>query len=168
MQIDTIDLRLLSILQTDASLTNQMLAERAHVSPATALRRVQRLTEAGIIEHQVALLSPEKLNPEGGALPGVIAYLEITLERQEAAALDAFEAAILDEACVTQCSRVSGSIDFMLCVHCEHMSAYDAFTQGALTGALGVRNVRSFFVTRRAKFRTELPVAWFRKSRLVN
>ena len=164
MKLDAVDLRLLSILQTDASLTNQALSERAHVSPATALRRVQHLVQAGIIERQVALLSPEKLHPDGGVLPGVIAYLEITLERQDAAMLDTFEAAMLGETCVTQCSRVSGSIDFMLCVHCEHMSAYDTFTQRALTAALGVRNVRSFFVTRRAKFRTELPAAWFRKS----
>jgi Lrp/AsnC family transcriptional regulator, leucine-responsive regulatory protein len=43
MDLDDTDLRLLDLLQTDASLTNQVLAEKAHTSPATALRRVRRL-----------------------------------------------------------------------------------------------------------------------------
>ena len=56
--LDDIDRRLLDLLQSDAARTNQALAEAAGVSPATALRRVRRLTESGVIERQVALLAP--------------------------------------------------------------------------------------------------------------
>ena len=59
---DAVDLRLLDVLQTDASLSNQELAARIAVSPATCLRRVKRLVDAGIIERRVALLSPDKLS----------------------------------------------------------------------------------------------------------
>ncbi len=45
INIDETDFRLLDLLQTDASLSNQALAERAHVSPPTALRRIKRLRE---------------------------------------------------------------------------------------------------------------------------
>ena len=83
--LDAVDLRVLDLLQQDASLSNQALAERAHVSPATCLRRVRRLVETGVIEKQVAILSPEKL----GA--GLSALVEITLDRQGAEHLDAFE-----------------------------------------------------------------------------
>jgi Lrp/AsnC family leucine-responsive transcriptional regulator len=41
--MDTVDMALLDQLQVDASLTNQELAARVHVSPPTCLRRVQRL-----------------------------------------------------------------------------------------------------------------------------
>ena len=64
MELDATDLRLLEILQQDASLSNQALAERVHVSPATCLRRVKRLEGEEIIERRVAILSPEKLNTE--------------------------------------------------------------------------------------------------------
>ena len=60
-ELDAIDLRLLDALQADASLSNQDLAARVAVSPATCLRRVKRLVEAGIVERRVALLSPDKL-----------------------------------------------------------------------------------------------------------
>ena len=59
--LDATDLRILDQLQTDASLTNQALAERIHSSPATCLRRVKRLVDAGVIERRIALLSPERL-----------------------------------------------------------------------------------------------------------
>jgi Lrp/AsnC family leucine-responsive transcriptional regulator len=60
IELDATDLRLLDLLQTDASLSNQALAERAHTSPATALRRVRRLVDDGVIERRVALLSPRR------------------------------------------------------------------------------------------------------------
>jgi DNA-binding Lrp family transcriptional regulator len=49
-KLDDTDRRLLALLQADSSLTNQALALRAHVSPATCLRRVRRLVETGVIE----------------------------------------------------------------------------------------------------------------------
>ena len=58
IELDATDIRLLDLLQTDASLSNLTLAQRAHTSPATALRRVRRLLDSGVIERRVALLSP--------------------------------------------------------------------------------------------------------------
>ena len=54
-------------LITPASRTNQALAEAAGVSAATALRRVKRLVETGVIERQVALLTPRLANPRAAS-----------------------------------------------------------------------------------------------------
>ena len=59
--VDAIDKQLLDLLQQDASISNQSLAEQVHVSPPTCLRRVRRLHEIGLIEKQVVLLQPDKL-----------------------------------------------------------------------------------------------------------
>ncbi|HEY1393847.1 MAG TPA: Lrp/AsnC family transcriptional regulator, partial [Methylibium sp.] len=56
-QLDALDWRILDQLQQDASLSNQALAERVHVSPATCLRRVKRLVDSGVIEKRIAILS---------------------------------------------------------------------------------------------------------------
>ncbi|HEY9105850.1 MAG TPA: Lrp/AsnC family transcriptional regulator [Roseateles sp.] len=152
-EFDAIDLRLLDALQTDASLSNQDLAARVAVSPATCLRRVKRLVEAGIVERRVALLSPDKL----GA--GLSAILEVTLDRQGAEHLDAFEARALQEAAVQQCWRVSPGPDFVLVVQVADMPAYHAFAQRLLTQDANVRNIKAFFSVKRAKFdpRISLP-----------
>ena len=51
-------MRLLELLQADASMSNQDLAAAVNVSAPTGLRRVRRLLEAGVIERRVALLAP--------------------------------------------------------------------------------------------------------------
>ena len=63
IDIDEADLRLLELLQADASRSNQALAELAHLSPPTSLRRVKRLRQLGLIEREVALLSADRLAP---------------------------------------------------------------------------------------------------------
>lgn len=148
--LDAIDLRLLEVLQNDAALSNQDLAARVAVSPATCLRRVKRLVDAGVIERRVALLSPDKL----GA--GLQALLEITLDRQGAEHLEAFEARAVQEAAVQQCWRVSPGPDFVLVVQVADMPAYHAFTHRLLTQDANVRNIKAFFSVKRAKFDTRV------------
>ncbi len=149
-EFDAIDLRLLDALQADASLSNQDLAARVAVSPATCLRRVKRLVDAGIIERRVALLSPDKL---GASLSAI---LEITLDRQGAEHLDAFETRAVQEAAVQQCWRVSPGPDFVLVVQVADMPAYHALTQRLLTQDANVRNIKAFFSVKRAKFDTRI------------
>jgi len=146
IELDATDLRLLDLLQTDASLSNQDLAARAHTSPATALRRVRRLLDAGVIERRVALLSPAALGE------GLSALVEITLDRQGAEHLEAFERRAVDEAAVQQCWRVSPGPDFVLVVHVADMAAYHALVQRLFTQDANVRNVKTFFSVHRAKF----------------
>jgi len=144
--MDEVDQRLLTLLQDDASRSNQALAEAAHVSPATALRRVRRLVEQGVIERQVAIVSPEAF----GA--GLTAIVEVTLDRQGAERLEAFEARAIAEPAVQQCYRVSPGPDCVLVVWVRDMSHYNALVQRLFTEDANVRNVKSYFATRRAKF----------------
>ena len=85
--------------------------------------------------------------------------MEVTLDRQGAEWLDAFEARAVAEDCVQQCWRVSPGPDFMLVLHTHDMPAYLAVSQRLFTGDANVRNVKAFFATRRAKFETKIPIA---------
>jgi len=143
---DDIDRRLLDLLQDDASRTNQALAEAAGVSPATALRRVRRLTETGVIERQVAVLAPRLFDE------GLTAITEVSLDRQGAELLDAFEARATAEAGVQQCYRVSPGPDFVLVAWVRDMAEWSALVQRLFTQDANVRNVKSFFAVHRAKF----------------
>ena len=149
-ELDDIDWRLLDLLQQDASLSNVALAERVHVSPPTCLRRVKRLHAGGWIERQVALLNPDKV----GA--GLQVLVEVSLDRQGAEHLDAFEARMQDAAAVQQCWRVSPGPDFVLVLQVRDMPAYLALSQALFTQDANVRNVKAFFATRRAKLGTQI------------
>lgn len=153
LPLDPLDLRLLDHLQRDASASNQALAAGMGVSPATALRRVRRLEEAGVIQGYVALLSPQHL---GSALTALV---EVTLDRQGAEHLARFEARAVAEDAVQQCYRVSPGPDLMLVCQVPDMPAWHALVQRLFTEDANVRNVKTFFSVHRAKFepRSVLP-----------
>jgi DNA-binding Lrp family transcriptional regulator len=152
-EVDDIDRRLLNLLQTDATRTNQALAAAAGVSPATALRRVRRLTESGVIERQVALLAPRFADE------GLTAITEVSLDRQGAELLQAFEARARDEAAVQQCYRVSPGPDFVLVAWVPDMNAWGVLVQRLFTQDANVRNVKTYFSVKRAKFEPRIALA---------
>ena len=156
LQLDTTDLALLAQLQDDSSLSNQDLAAQVHTSPATCLRRVKRLRDAGLIEREMAVLNPERLAATLGH--GLEAVVEVSLDRQGSEAQEAFEARVVADAAVQQCYRVSPGPDFILIVHARDMPDYLALAQRLFTSDANVRNVKAFFSVKRAKFRPHIPV----------
>ena len=154
--LDATDLKLLALLQADASLNNVALAEKMRISAPTCLRRTKRLQEEGWIEKQVAILSADKLGRHMGH--GITALVEVSLDKQGEEWLQAFETRAVHEQAVQQCWRVSPGPDFILVVQTADMPAYLALTQKLLTQDANVRNVKAFFSVKRAKFGTELPL----------
>jgi len=150
MTLDQTDLKILDELQADASRTNQALAARVHTSPATCLRRVKALVDAGVIERRVALLSPDALGH------GLTAIVEVSLDRQSAESLAEFETRAVADTAVQQCHRVSPGPDFVLVVQVIDMAAYHALVERLFTQDANVRNVKAFFSVHRAKFATRI------------
>jgi DNA-binding Lrp family transcriptional regulator len=148
--LDAVDLRLLDLLQEDASRSNQDLAAVAGVSSATALRRVRRLVDTQVIERRVALLSPHL---------GLTAIVEVTLDRQGAEHVQAFESRAAADEAVQQCYRVSPGPDLVLVMWVADMPAYHALVQRLFTQDANVRNVKAYFSTHRAKFDPRIRLA---------
>ncbi len=150
IEIDATDARLLDLLQADAARSNQALADAAHVSAATALRRVKRMVDAGLIERQTALVAP-------AALGGLQAIVEITLDRQGDEHAQAFEALAVADDAVQQCWRVSAGPDFVLVLWVRDMADYQSLVERLFTQHANVRTVKTFFATKRAKFDPRMP-----------
>lgn len=140
------------MLQKDASISNQDLAAAVHVSPATALRRVRWLVDQGVIERRIALLAPAQLG-------GLQALVEVQLDRQGAEHLDTYEAVAVADAAVQQCWRTSPGPDFVLVLWVADMAAYNALVQRLFTQHANVRNVKTYFATKRAKFEPRVDAA---------
>jgi len=150
--LDEIDRRILNALQIDASHTNAELAALVHVSPPTCLRRVKQLMDNGVIERQVALVTPEQV---GARLTAIV---EITLDVQAADRMEEFERVVALEAAVLQCYRVAPGPDFVLVVQMADMPAYHALAHRLFTTHSNVRNVKAYFSTFRSKFETRIIV----------
>lgn len=149
--LDDLDHRILKELQRDGQITYQELAAKVHASAPTCQRRAKRLKNNGVIEKFVAVVSAAAVgNP-------LTAILEITLTKQDAETLEAFESTMsrLDQ--VQQCYRVSTGPDFIVILVVPDMPSYHAFANAALTAANAIRNVRTFFSIHRTKFCTMIP-----------
>jgi Lrp/AsnC family transcriptional regulator, leucine-responsive regulatory protein len=107
-----------------------------------------------LIERQIAVLNPEKLAAIQGY--GLTAMVEITLDRQGAEHLEAFEAKAIQDKAVQQCYRVAPGPDFCLVVYTADMPAYLALANRLFTQDANVRNVKAFFSLKRAKFEPKI------------
>ncbi len=150
--LDAIDLRILAELQKEGRLTNQELADRVGLSASPCLRRMKRLEKAGILSRYVALIDPAR------AGLGTTAFARVTLERQDASRLDAFEEVIASWPEILECYLMTGDIDYQLKIVAANLAEYEAFLREKLTRAPGVANIQSSIAFRPIVYRTELPL----------
>ena len=151
MDLDDFDRRLLDALQQDSRRTGDQLAALVGLSPAACLRRVQRLRETGIIEREIAIVTPEAV---GRRLTMVV---QVTLEREQPATSDEFKRQMRRAPEVMQCYNVTGVTDFILIVSVADMEEYEEFTKRLLFEKY-VRRFETMVVIDRVKFETTMPL----------
>jgi DNA-binding Lrp family transcriptional regulator len=118
-KLDSFDRRLLTIVQRDADLTSDQLAERIGLSASAIQRRLKRLRATGVISSVVAIVEPEKV----GRLSFFIVGLEIERERPEL--LTRLRAWLAAEDAIQQVFYVTGNSDFILVVTAPDVASYD-------------------------------------------
>jgi Lrp/AsnC family transcriptional regulator len=147
--MDAIDLKILDILQRDATLSIAEIGERVGLSQTPCWKRIQRLEAAGVIERRVALLNPEKVGL------GLTVFVSIETADHSAAWLARFAEVVSAMPEVLEFYRMAGDVDYMLRVVVRDMQAYDAFYK-QLIEAVPLKNVTSRFAMERVKSTTAL------------
>jgi len=148
------DIKILSELQKEGSLSNVALAERIGMSPSPCLRRVRQLEASGLIRRYAALLDGPKLGL------GLTAYVEVKVPQIPGEEIVArFKQAVLREPSITGCFVTAGQFDFLLRVVVADIDAYSTLAQKVLLRLPGVQDIRTSFVLEAVKDTTELPIA---------
>jgi len=145
MQIDSIDRRILSQLQHDASLSNQELAEKVALSPSACLRRVRALEESGIIKGYRAVLDADKLGFE------LEAVVHVVLHHNRPDWHEQFMAVVASHEEIVQASTVTGASNYILVVRTRDLKAFSRFIEDKLIQLPNVRDVCSHIVMRKVK-----------------
>lgn len=140
--LDEIDRRIVASLRLDARITNQALAAEIGLSPSACLRRVRLLENAGVIRGYTAIVS--------GAMPeeGMVAIVQIELERQTEDFLMRFELALRRHPEIQEWYLLSGAGDYLLRVQIGGIDAYGAFHRDVLSRLPGVSRIKSSFAMR--------------------
>lgn len=149
--MDSIDRRILEILQRDSTLSNAELAERVGLSTTPCWRRIQKLEAQGYIDRRVALLDPEKLNV------GVTVFASVRTNQHRKEWFDRFRDVVESIPEIVEFYRMSGDIDYLLRIVVPDIAAYDDVYK-RLIESIDFTDVSSSFAMERIKYTTALPV----------
>jgi Lrp/AsnC family leucine-responsive transcriptional regulator len=152
--LDKIGIKILQNLQGDGRLTNAELSHRVNLSPAACLERVRRLQEEGYILGYTALLNPVALNA------GLLAYIEVEMERYSPAQSEPFRKLMLDIPEVMECHLVTGPFDYLIKARVRDMTAYREFLERVFSTLKGVRRTNSYVVMEELKSSTRIPFSY--------
>jgi Lrp/AsnC family transcriptional regulator len=152
MNLSPIDIKILAILQRDASLTAAEIAVQVNLSPSPCWRRINRLEKEGLITKKVALLDAEKLGL------GLVVFARIRLSKNDEASLQSFEDSVRGFAEVVECYTVTGSADYFLKIITRDIKHYDRFLRRHLVQMSLVRDINSNVAVTQIKYSTELPL----------
>ena len=153
VKLDTFDLRILALLQEDASRPLAEIAEAVGLSPTPCWRRIQKLEEAGHIRRRVALLDRTKLKA------GVTVFIAVKTARHTMEWLERFHAAVHDLPEIVDFYRMSGDIDYLLKAYVSDIAAYDALYK-KLISRIELSDVTSMFAMEELKSTTAIPLGF--------
>jgi Lrp/AsnC family transcriptional regulator len=152
MELSAIDIKILGLLQQDASLTAAEISEQVNLSVSPCWRRINRLEREGIIEKKVALLNAEKLGM------GLVVFARISLSQNDESSLQNFEESVRRFPEVVECYTVTGEADYFLKIITRDIKHYDKFLRRHLIQVPQVRDVNSNVAVTQVKYTTGLPL----------
>lgn len=139
--LDPLDQRLLQRLRADGRISNADLASAVGLSPSACLRRVRRLEERGVIRGYAAVLAKDSDD-------GVVAYVEITLEKQTDDHMRRFEAAVRNHPEIRDCYLMAGEADYIVRAVAPDIAAYEVIHKDVLSRLPGVSRIHSSLAIR--------------------
>ena len=141
--LDRMDREILNLLQIDASLTNQEIADQIGLSPAPCSRRTRQLIEKGFIRKQIAILDRKAVNLN------LVAIVGISMDFHTADRFEEFEKAIAKIPEIIECFIVTGQqADYILKVMVPDMDRYDQVLLRQINTIEGVSSVHTSFQLR--------------------
>ena len=152
IELDPADIRILRIMQQDASLAIAEIARQAGMSQTPAWRRIKRLKEAGIIRGVIALVDRERVGLDFAA------YTFVKLALPSRQNMESFDRMVNIWPEVQLCERVTGAVDYLLKIVTEDIKSYDLFLRHKLMDNELVSDVQSRIVVATVKDTPALPL----------
>ena len=151
-KLDRADAALLEAVQRNNRLTSEELAALVNLSPTACQRRLKRLRAEGVIESDVAIVSPKAVGRP------VTMIVMVSLERERADIVDRFKRSIRASRDVMLGYYVTGDADFILVVTAQDMEAYEAFTRRFFYENPDIKGFKTMVVMDRVKASFALPI----------
>ena len=152
MEMDRIDARLLAELQRNNRVSTEELGELVGLSSTGIQRRIKRLRSSGIIEADIAVVSPRAVGRD------VMMLVMVSLERERADIIDTFKHSIRTTPEIMSGYYVTGDADFVLVVTTRNMQEYEQFTRQFFYNNPNIKGFKTMVVMDRVKAGFSIPI----------
>ena len=149
--LDSIDRRILALLQEDATIAIAAISERVGLSQTPCWKRIKRLEREGVIERRVTVLNRERLGL------GVVVIVAVRTAHHTDEWLQTFSEGVARVPEVVEFYRMSGEIDYLLKIVARDIADYDRIYR-KLTKVAPLNDVSSSFAMQEIKSTTALPL----------
>ncbi len=146
MPLDEFDHNILSVVQANNLRTHADIGKAVGLSPSSVRRRLAQLRSSGVIEADVSIVNPDKER--------ITVIVTVVFQKESVEADREFKRRMREAPEVSQCYSVAGGLDFILVVHAENHSAYEAWGERELMADPGIRRYDSHIAWSRVKFST--------------
>ena len=143
--MDSIDKKLLILLQKDSKKTTKELSVKLNLSVTAVYERIKKLEREGIIQNYVALINRSKVDK------GFIVFCHIKLIQHTREFLTKFESQVVKLSEILECHHVSGDYDYILKIAVRDMEEYREFLVTKLTTLEHIGSTHSTFMISEVK-----------------
>jgi len=152
MTLNTIDMKILALLQNDARVTNQTLADQIGMSASPCWRKVRKLEEDEVIQGYRAVLNRKKIGL------GVMVFVRVSIDSHNEAEARNFEQEVTALEDVVACYSIGGDAAFLLQVVAQDLDAYADFAMKVIRRLPGIKEMQSMFVLKEIKPLVSYPI----------
>ncbi len=152
MSLDSIDKKLLFLLQNDCKKTTKELSLKLNLSVTAVYERIKKLEREGVIDKYVVLVNRIKVEK------GFVVFCHLKLIQHTKEFLTKFEAEVVKLKEVLECHHVSGDYDYILKILVKDMEAYREFLVTKLTTLEHIGSTHSTFMISEVKNTTVIEV----------
>ena len=150
--MDSIDKKLLQLLQTDSKKTTKELSLKLNLSVTAVYERIKKLEREGIIDKYVVLVNRSKVDK------GFVVFCHLKLIQHTREFLTKFESEVVKLPEILECHHVSGDYDYILKIAVKDMKAYREFLVSKLTTLEHIGSTHSTFMISEVKNTTLIEV----------
>lgn len=152
MQLDSYDIKLLSLLQENGQLSQRQLSEAVNLSPSAVSRRIATLEDAGVITATVAIVDPVKVGRP------ITLLVEVKLENERLDLFDEMRNRFVECAQVQQAYYVTGDFDYMLIMNVADMAEYERLTRELFFDKGNVKTFKTYVAMHQTKMSLNVPL----------
>ncbi|BCG08684.1 Lrp/AsnC family transcriptional regulator [Buttiauxella agrestis] len=152
MALSTTDVKILALLQSDARMTNQSVADSIGLSASPCWRKIRKLEEDEVIQGYRAVINRRKIGL------AVMVFVRVTIDSHNESEAKKFEEEVAALEDVVACYSIGGDADFLLQVVARDLDSYADFAMSVVRRLPGIKEMQSMFVLKEIKPLVSYPI----------